>query len=93
MGRMSSECFEPGHLYEHLRRGRPSGGGVFLVACVGRAPAAFEDPSEARGVAFGWRRGISREGIPQLGSYSSGRSSRRTANLTVRQLFAGHHHL
>jgi len=73
---MTSTFFEAGKVYRHYLAGRPSPEGLFVVAYVGRAPGGFEDPSEAAGVAFGWRRGPgpgAPAGSPEtgLGSYVS----------------------
>nr|WP_095875023.1 hypothetical protein [Streptomyces sp. TLI_235] len=51
-----AEFFEAGRVYRHFEGGLPSGLGVFVVVWAGRAPAGFELPEQAGGVAFGWRR-------------------------------------
>ncbi|WP_354645263.1 hypothetical protein [Kitasatospora camelliae] len=67
---MVDDFFRPGKAYRHHKGGRPSGEGVFVVACVGTAPDGFEYPSEVGGVAFGWRRGTGPSGREEpLGSY------------------------
>ncbi|GAA2457115.1 hypothetical protein [Streptomyces macrosporus] len=61
-----SDFFEAGRLYQHPDEG------VFLVAYVGTAPEPFEYHSETLGVAFGWRRGLSPNGVVEgLGSYTT----------------------
>ncbi|MEU9128690.1 hypothetical protein AB0D08_11350 [Kitasatospora sp. NPDC048540] len=64
--------FHSGGIYRHYRDGEPSDKGVFVVYCVGHAPTGFGDPSEAAGVAFGWRRSVGLDGPDRpLGSYST----------------------
>lgn len=69
---MTAQFFSPGSVYRHFGDAGPSELGVFVVACVGRAPEGFGVPGEAGGVAFGWLRrvGESGEGTP-LGSYAT----------------------
>ncbi|BFV54980.1 hypothetical protein KCMC57_up00840 [Kitasatospora sp. CMC57] len=65
-----TEFFREGRMYRNFKDGAPSTEWAFLVQCVGRAPAAFEHHAETLGVAFGWRRGLSRNGrVEGLGSY------------------------
>ena len=66
-----SEFFKPETTYRHYwPDGTPSPEGWFLVKFVGRAPEPFEHHSETLGVAFGWRRGLSPNGVVEgMGSY------------------------
>ncbi|HEX5567419.1 MAG TPA: hypothetical protein VFY14_10935 [Streptomyces sp.] len=61
-----SDFFQPGRLYQHPTEG------LFLVTYVGTAPAPFEHHAETLGVAFGWRRGLSPNGVVEgLGEYTT----------------------
>jgi len=63
--------FEVGKTYRHYwPDSTPSPEGWFLVKLVDKAPPEFEHHRETLGVAFGWRRGLSPNGVIEgLGSY------------------------